>query len=137
MKQLQMDNVFNLFDFSNTHKVLLFRGININHDEKPKVLHENIDLLFQTVKYMDLVTTLKNPLIKVYEEAETYPHLELLDISEPIYKRSKLFILESDARKFHIISSGLEIIKNYLPVTETSIGVKRIESYRKEILYNF
>jgi hypothetical protein len=115
MEKKQFKGEFNVLDYNISHKVLLLR----RHDLSLPM--ENLDLIFESVFYMEIITRL-NDIIIYQADIKTTDELQKR-FSRIFYPQfgQVFYILESEGGKF-IIGCGRYLVKeNSLDYLESSI----------------
>jgi hypothetical protein len=104
-----------MFDFSISHKVLLFRN------EEPERENINIDIIFEGVFYLDIPTRLEG--LSILEADDQEISNILAKYNDKFYPEfgEKIFVIKSDSNKYFIGCVRYLIKENSLPGLTSSI----------------
>lgn len=118
---MKFTGLFDLIDFSLTHRVLLLRTTEIV-DMKP----ENTDLLFSSTFYIELPTYFENlEILETTQEDCTYVQSRCISENIPLVDLDEVYVLYVNKTKYYIGARRLQVINNKYESGETSIGAKR------------
>lgn len=118
---MKFTGLFDLIDFSLTHRVLLLRTTEVV-DMKP----ENTDLLFSSTFYVELPTYFENlEILETTQEDCTYVQGRCINENIPRVDLDEVYVLYVNQNKYYIGARRLQVVKNNYESGETSIGAKR------------
>lgn len=105
-----------MLDYNISHKVLLFRKNDSYQFSQP-----NVDLIFESVFYMELPTSLEN--ICIYEASNTLVQEVELKFGQTIYQHLgyKVYVIECNQNAYYVGCSRYILKENRLPYTQSSI----------------
>lgn len=107
---------FVFLDYNISHKLLLLRNNDSHEYSEP-----NTDLIFESVFYIDLPTSLQD--IRILEASDEEVERIEKKIGQTIHKEFglKVYSIESSQSRFYVGCSRFIIKKNNLPFIESSI----------------
>lgn len=116
MDENLLEGRFVFFDYNISHKLLLLRNNDSHEFSGP-----NIDLIFESVFYLEIPTSLQD--ILIYEASDDDVGRIEKRIGQKIDKEFgfKIYSIESNQGRFYIGCSRFIIEKNNLPFMKSSI----------------
>ncbi|WP_338870937.1 hypothetical protein WBJ53_24070 [Spirosoma sp. SC4-14] len=118
---MKLSGFFKLTDYSLTHNILLLRSSSIVDDSV-----ENTDIFFSSTFYIETVSYFQDVEIRNGTQEECDYILKKCDPEfVEALSSEEVFVLTSNNTNYYIGARKMEILKNNLDPSETSIGVKR------------
>jgi len=121
---MKFNGHFDLIDAHSSHHMLLLRNTTILENAETI----NIDILFESVKYIDIPTFFNGLTIEEGADDDKL-FLKSKYFDGTVFDYCKIFVLESQGLKFYVIAVRCVITENSLGVGVTSIGF--FKSYAK------
>ncbi len=115
MDKITFSGTFNMLDYIISHKVLLFRSLHLNENNK------NIDIIFEGVFYLELPTRIHG--FQIYEaDVNTFTEISNKhnEIIRPEFGK-KIFSIQSDNKQYYIGCVRVMVKENTLDPLESSI----------------